>query len=85
MTDPWRSRIPKGKAPLTHPHRPGWIGYVWEVPWNMPNMRDVMWVWAPPDNEGRSPDLPNYPIRYPVSALKRATTSKPQNQQEKTT
>jgi hypothetical protein len=60
----WKALIPEGKTPVTHGYRKGWIGYVYETPWNLPTMADVLWVYAPPGVE-----LPISPLRYSLSTL----------------
>lgn len=71
MDEEWRSLIPEGKTPVTHPYRPGWVGYVYEVPWGISTMADVLWVWASHPEDGTIPTLPSYPVRYSKQSLRR--------------
>lgn len=65
----WSSLIPEGKHPITHLDKPGWIGYVHEQPWGLPELRDIQWVFAP-EEDGKKPALPHQPRRYPKAVLR---------------
>lgn len=56
----------QGRAGSTvhHARLRGWVGVVHEIPWGLPNMRDVIWTKADPSTE-----LSDVPIRYPVKDL----------------
>src|SRR6476646_10903557 len=56
---------------VTHASKPGWLGYICEVPWGLDGiMADVMWVQSPiaPETEKPYP-LPLFPQRYPLKDL----------------
>lgn len=59
--------IPEGKQAIAHIRKPGWLGYIHEIPWNSRGVVvDVMWVQSPTDPTTEKPyPLPIYPQRYP--------------------
>lgn len=73
----WYYQIPEGATVVTHPKRlKGWIGYIAEIPWGLPEVADVQWVYGPPQQACHSirykdgkPTIPAGTVRYPIQDL----------------
>ncbi|MBD2019399.1 DUF488 family protein [Leptolyngbya sp. FACHB-36] len=50
---------------VMHARLRGWAGVVYEIPWGLPDMRDVLWTKSPDP----AIELPTVPRRYPVKDL----------------